>query len=311
MLFYIARRIVQALGVIVLVSALVFFISHLAGDPAALMAPTGATREQIAEIRHQYGFDRPVVVQYLDFMKGAVRGDFGNSLRHGQPALTMIRNTLPNTIQLAVVAQLLALIVAIPAGMLAATRRNSAFDSLTMAGAVLGQSIPVFWLGLMLILVFGVVLHVLPISGMGGWKHLVLPAVTLSTYSMARTSRLVRSSMLEVLTQEYVTTARAKGLPEWVVLWQHALKNAFIPVLTIVSLDFGLLLGGAVITETIFAWPGIGRLMINAINTRDFPLIQACVFTVSVVFVLINTIVDILYTYLDPRIKYTGGSRRG
>jgi len=301
---YLLRRVIQALVVIFVVSGLVFFASHMLGDPAALMAPVGASRQQVAEISHQMGFDRPLLVQYGDFLGAALRGDLGVSLRHDQPAMTLILETLPNTLQLAVVAQLLALLLAIPAGIFAATRRNSAFDGLTMAGAVLGQSVPSFWLGLMLIVVVGVNLRLLPVSGMGDWRHLILPAVTLSMYPMARTARLVRSGMLEVLGQEYITTARAKGLAERVVLARHALKNALIPVITMVSLDFGTLLGGAVVTETIFAWPGLGRLIITAINTRDFPLIQASVIVVAVVFVVINLLVDVAYVYLDPRVEY-------
>jgi peptide/nickel transport system permease protein len=299
----ILARFVQAVVVIFCVSALVFFATHLLGDPAALIAPVGATREQVAEISHQMGFDRPITTQFLDFLSAAVRGDLGVSLRHEQPALGLILTTLPNTLQLAVIAQVLALVVAVPAGVFAATRRNTIVDGLTMAGAVLGQSVPSFWLGLMLIIVVGVNLRLLPISGMGDWRHLILPAVTLSTYPMARTARLVRSGMLEVLGQEYIQTARAKGLTERLVLWKHALKNALIPVVTIVSLDFGTLLGGAVVTESIFAWPGLGRLIINAINTRDFPLIQASVIVVAVVFVTINLLVDATYTLIDPRIR--------
>ena len=312
MIFYIVRRILLAVLVVVAVSALVFFISHLVSDPAALMAPPGATAEQLDEIRHAYGLDRPVVVQYLDYMGGIVlRGDLGTSMRHGVPVTTLIRDTLPNTVQLALVAQLLALALAIPAGVFAATHRNSAFDSATMTAAVFGQSIPGFWLGLMLILVFGVKLRWLPISGTGGVSHLVLPAVTLAAYSLARTSRLVRSSMLEVLGQEYIMTARAKGLSERVVLYQHALKNAFIPVLTVIGLEFGLLLGGAVIVETVFSWPGMGRLLVDSIFNRDFPLTQALVIFISVVLVFMNLLVDMFYTVLDPRIKLVGGSRRG
>lgn len=302
---YVLRRVLQAIVVVFCVSALVFFISHLLGGPAVLMAPMGATREQVMEISHRMGFDRPIWVQYLDFLGGAIRGDLGVSLRQQQPALSLILKALPNTLQLALVAQALALAIAIPAGIFSATRRNSIFDGLTMAAAVLGQAIPSFWLGLMLILVFGVSLRILPVSGMGDWRNLIMPAVTLSTYSTARTARLVRSSMLEVLAQEYITTARSKGLSEGIVLWRHALKNAIIPVVTIVALDFGMLLAGAVITETIFAWPGVGRMVITAINTRDFPLIQASVLVVSVIFVFINLLVDVAYTYLDPRIKYT------
>jgi peptide/nickel transport system permease protein len=302
---YLLRRFLRAIVVVFFVSAVVFWVSHGIGDPATLLAPVGATREQVVELSHQMGFDRPLWVQYGDFLAGAIHGDLGVSVRHQEPALGLILKTLPNTLQLAVLAQLIALIIAIPVGMLAATHRNSVFDHLAMLGAVLGQAIPSFWLGLMLIIIVGAGLQWLPVSGMGDWRNLVLPAITLSTYPLARTARLVRSGMLEVLAKEYITTAHAKGLSKWVILSRHAFRNAIIPIVTIVSLDFGQLLGGAIVTETVFAWPGLGRMVITAINTRDFPLIQASVIVVAVVFIVINLLVDIVYTYLDPRIRYS------
>lgn len=301
---YILWRFVQAVLVVLVVSTLVFFISHALGDPTSLMTGEGTTKEQMENVRHQLGLDRPVLVQYFDFMGQLLRGNLGDSIRFQMPTMKVILQTLPNTIKLALLAMAFALLVAIPAGILAATHRDSWFDGLTMAGAVIGHSMPSFWLGLMLILVFGVALKWLPISGMASWKAYVMPAFTLSLWSLARTARLVRSSMLEVLGMEYVRTARAKGLAERMVLLRHALKNALIPVVTMVSLDFGYLLGGAVIIETIFAWPGLGRQVVTAIMTHDFPMIQASVLVIAVTFALINVLVDIGYTYLDPRIRY-------
>jgi ABC-type dipeptide/oligopeptide/nickel transport system permease component len=302
---YIFLRIIQAIIVLFLVSTLIFFVSHALGDPASLMTGEGATVEQMENVRHQMGLDRPILVQYADFLGKLIRGNLGDSLRFQMPAVKVILNTLPNTIKLAVIAQLFALLVGIPAGLMAATHRNSAFDGITMAFAVVGYAMPSFWLGLMLILVFGVTLHWLPISGMASWQNYVLPGFTLSLWSLAKTARLVRSSMLEVMGQEYVRTARAKGLTERTVLLRHALKNALIPVVTLVSLDFGYLLGGAVIVETIFSWPGLGRQVVTAIMTHDFPMIQASVLIIAVTFVFINVLVDIGYTYLDPRIRYS------
>lgn len=302
---YICRRLIQSVFVILAVSFVVFMLSHLTGDPAALMLPPDASPEQYLEFRHRMGLDRPLLAQYVNYLSEALRGDLGTSLWHRQPALDLVLERLPATGELALVAMLLSIAIGFPAGILSATRRNSVIDRLSMLGAVLGQAMPVFWLGLMLILIFGVKLHLLPTSGRGGLLNMVLPATTLGAYFVARNARLVRSSLLEVLTQEYITTARSKGLPERVVLWRHALKNAMMPVVTMLGLQVGTLLGGAIVAETVFAWPGLGRLIVQSVTHRDFPLLQAAVLLTSVIFVAINLLVDIIYGFLDPRIRYT------
>jgi peptide/nickel transport system permease protein len=300
---FVVRRLLQTVFVLVGVSFLSFGVLFVSGDPALQMVGPDATAEQIEDLRHQMGFDRPWPIQYLDFMSKAVRGDFGVSIRNRQPAFDLVKERLPATLQLAGAALAIALVVALPVGIFSATHHNTAYDSLAMLGALLGQSIPVFWLGLMLILVFGVNLRWLPISGYGEPQHLLLPALTLGTYSMARNARLVRSSMLEVLGLDFVRTARAKGLTSLAVNLRHALKNALLPVITVVGLEFGLLLGGAIVVETIFAWPGVGRLMLNAIQGKDYPLVEAAVITLALVFVVLNLLVDLAYAYLDPRIR--------
>ncbi len=249
------------------------------------------------------GFDDPFLVQYGRFLYGALRGDFGQSVRHGEPAFDLVMERMPATFELSGAALLIALCLAIPAGIVSAVRRNSLLDYVSTVVALLGQSMPTFWLGIMLILLFSVQLNLLPSSGRGGWQHLLLPAVTLGLFTTARITRLTRSGMLEVLNQDYIRTARAKGVANPPVVWKHALKNAAIPIVTIVGIELGTLLGGSVITETIFAWPGVGRLSVQAIYNRDYPVVQAAVFTLSATFVLVNLFVDVLYTYLDPRIR--------
>ena len=301
---YLLRRLWQSLLVLFGVSVVVFLILHLTGDPAALLLPPDATAEDIARFRTAMGFDDPVAVQYLRFLKGAVRGDFGESLRHGEPAMPLVVERLPATFQLAGAGLLIALGLAIPAGIISAMKRNTAVDYVTTVAALLGQAMPTFWLGIMLILVFSVRLNWLPSSGRGGLEHLILPAITLGLFTTARITRLTRSGMLEVLAQDYIRTARAKGVGESPVVWKHALKNASIPIVTIVGIDLGTLLGGSVITETIFAWPGVGRLSVQAIFNRDYPVVQSAVFLLASTFVIVNFLVDIVYTYLDPRIRY-------
>ena len=319
---YLARRFWQSLLVLFGISLIVFIILHLTGDPAVLLMPPDATREDIENFRKIMGFNDPLFVrwppwqylhppwqfladtQYGRFFMGAIRGDFGTSFRHQQPALGLVLERMPATIELTLAAMAVAISVAIPVGILSAVRRNSAVDHAGMVMALLGQSMPVSWLGIMLILLFAVRLNLLPAFGTGSLRHLILPAVTLGAFSMARMARLTRSGMLEVLGQEYVRTARAKGLSEIRVILKHSLKNAAIPVITVIGLDLGTLLGGAVITETIFAWPGVGRLAVQAIANRDYPVVQAAVFTLASIFVIINFLVDVLYTYLDPRVAY-------
>jgi ABC-type dipeptide/oligopeptide/nickel transport system permease component len=301
---YLRRRLWQSLLVLFGVSVVVFLILHLTGDPAALLLPPDATAEDIAKFRTAMGFDDPVAVQYLRFLKGAVRGDFGESLRHGEPAMGLVLERLPATFELAGAGLLIALGLAIPAGIVSAVRRNTSVDYISTVVALLGQAMPTFWLGIMLILVFSVRLNWLPSSGRGGLEHLILPAITLGLFTTARITRLTRSGMLEVLGQDYVRTARAKGGGEPPVIWKHALKNASIPIVTIVGIELGTLLGGSVITETIFAWPGVGRLSVQAIFNRDYPVVQSAVFLLASTFVIVNFLVDVVYTYLDPRIRF-------
>jgi ABC-type dipeptide/oligopeptide/nickel transport system permease component len=301
---YLLRRLWQSLLVIFGVSVVVFLILHLTGDPAALMLPPDATAEDIAKFRHDMGFDDPVAVQYVRFLKGAVRGDFGQSIRHGEPAMGLVVERLPATFELAGAGLVIALALAIPAGIVSAVRRNTSIDYISTVVALLGQAMPTFWLGIMLILVFSVRLNWLPSSGRGDVEHLILPAITLGLFTTARITRLTRSGMLEVLGQDYIRTARAKGMGEPPVVWKHALKNAAIPIVTIVGIELGTLLGGSVITETIFAWPGVGRLSVQAIFNRDYPVVQSAVFLLASTFVIVYFRVDVVYTYLDPRIRF-------
>lgn len=312
---YLFRRFWQSLLVLFGISLIVFILLHLSGDPAILMMPPDATKEDIENFRALMGFNDPLFArwppwriptdtQYGRFLGGLVRGDFGNSFRHQQPALGLVLERMPATIQLTLAAMTIAVCVAIPVGIVSAVKRNTALDHLGMSMALLGQSMPVYWLGIMFILLFAVRLNLFPAFGSGTWRHLALPAVTLGAFSMARIARLTRSGMLEVLGQEYIRTARAKGVRDLAVILKHALKNAAIPVITVIGLDLGTLLGGAVITETIFAWPGVGRLAVQAIANRDYPVVQAAVFVLAAIFVLINFLVDVLYSYVDPRVAY-------
>jgi len=301
---YLRRRLWQSLLVLLGVSVVVFLILHLTGDPAALLLPPDATAEDIAKFRTAMGFDDPVAVQYVRFLKGAVRGDFGESLRHGEPAMGLVLERLPATFELAGAGLLIALGLAIPAGIVSAVRRNTSVDYVSTVVALLGQAMPTFWLGIMLILIFSVLVESLKKTGRGGLEHLILPAITLGLFTTARITRLTRSGMLEVLGQDYIRTARAKGVGEPPVVWKHALKNASIPIVTIVGIELGTLLGGSVITETIFAWPGVGRLSVQAIFNRDYPVVQSAVFLLASTFVIVNFLVDVIYTYLDPRIRF-------
>jgi peptide/nickel transport system permease protein len=300
---FLFRRLLQSLVVLFGVSFVVFAILHLTGDPALVLLPPDASPEDVRRFREVMGFNDPFFVQYGRFLKGALQGDFGQSVRHGEPAFGLVLERMPATFELAGAALVLALCLAIPAGIVSAVRRNTALDYLATVVALFGQSLPTFWLGIMLILLFSVQFHLLPSSGRGTLEHLILPAVTLGLFTTARITRLTRSGMLEVLNQDYIRTARAKGVSDPPVVWKHALKNAAIPIVTIVGIELGTLLGGSVITETIFAWPGVGRLSVQAIANRDYPVVQAAVFLLASTFVLVNLLVDIVYTYLDPRIR--------
>ena len=302
---YIPRRAWQALLVIIGVSAVSFFLIQMTGDPAALMLPMDASAADVAHFRESMGFNDPLYIQYGRFLGQVLQGNFGDSIRHNQPALEMVFERLPATAELTVVALLLSVLVAVPLGVITATRQHTLADGLGSVAGLLGQSMPTFWLGIMLIMVFSVQFKALPPSGRGGLEHLLLPAITLGTYSMATTMRLLRSKMLEVLGQDYIRTAQAKGLPQRVVIYRHALRNAMLPVITVIGLQVGAMLGGAVVTETIFAWPGIGRLAIQAINNRDIPLVQAVVFVAAATIVTVNLATDLLYGYYDPQIRFT------
>ena len=298
---------IQKLGhtaiVVFCVLTLVFVVLHMTGDPVMMLLPPNASREEIDALSRTLGLDQPLIVQYGRFLARIARGDFGTSLQHQQPAMGLVAERLPASALLAVTALGLAVAVALPLGIVAATRRGTVLDRLAVALAALGQSAPIFWTGLMLMLVGSVILQLLPTSGYGTWRHLILPALTLASYPMAAIARLVRSGMLEVLDADYVRTARAKGLPERGVVLKHTLRNAALPIVTVVGLQFGLLLGGAIVCEMIFSWPGVGRLMIFAIYNRDFPLVEAAVFVMAMVFVAGNMLVDLCYAWLDPRVK--------
>ena len=302
---YILRRLIQGIAVVFGVSLVTFGLLFATGDPAALLLPLDATQEERDQVRARLGLDDPIIVQYGRFVGGAVRGDFGQSIRQSEPALSLVLERLPATLELTVTAMVIAVLVAVPAGLIAAAWRGTIVDQAAMFVALLGQSIPSFWLGIMLLLFFSVQLELLPPFGRGSWENLILPAVTLAMYSMARTARLVRSGLIDVLGQDYIRTARAKGLSEALVLRRHALRNALLPVVTVLGLDLAHLLGGAIIVETIFAWPGIGRLAVNSIGARDYPVVQAAVFLVAVAYTLVNFLVDVLYAYLNPRVRFS------
>ncbi|MBW1699903.1 MAG: ABC transporter permease [Deltaproteobacteria bacterium] len=303
---YLTRRLIHSIIIIFGISIAVFVISRLSGDPVSLMVDFDTPNEDREILRKELGLDRPVLIQYLIFIKGAVQGDFGTSIRHGEPAIRLVFQRIPATLRLLVVTILWAIIVAIPIGIISALKRNSFFDLIGMTLSFLGQSIPSFWLGIMLIMIVGVRFRLLPISGYGDGAlvNVILPAVTLGAFEMASFARITRSSMLAVLDMDFIQTARAKGLAEFFVVIKHALKNALIPIVTIMGLHVAFLMGGAVITEQIFAYPGVGWLAIQAIYNRDFPVIQAIVMIVSVGVVVTNFLIDILYTFIDPRIRY-------
>jgi len=301
---YLVRRCGRALVALWLVSTVVFVVMRLSGDPVPLLLPPDAPRSEIFRVRSELGLDRPLIVQYGVFLERAVQGDFGRSIHFRESAMAVTLQYLPATLELALLTFLLSVVVAIPTGVFAAIRRNTLYDAVSMTAAFVGQSAPTFFIGIMLILVFSLQLRLLPTSGRGGLAHIVLPTVTLAAFALASIARITRASVLDVLRSDFVRTARAKGLIELWVIGKHALKNAAIPILTMSGLQFGSLLSGAVVTETIFAWPGIGRLTIQSIYNRDYPVVQATVFLTAVMFIAVNLIVDLVYALLDPRIRY-------
>jgi ABC-type dipeptide/oligopeptide/nickel transport system permease component len=300
------RQIVQAAIVLLNVSLVVFVLVRIVpGDPARLMLGMEASEDAVQAARAQFGFDRPLFVQYAQFVGGALRGDLGQSVRFRRPVGDLLRESFPATLELALAATVIALLLAVPAGIYAAVHRDGVLDRLLMAGALIGQAMPIFWLGIMLITLFSVKLGWLPTSGRGSLAQLIMPSVTLSTYVMALLARLTRSNMLDVLREQYVRTARAKGLRETVIVHKHALMSAALPIVTVLGLQVGALLSGAVVTETVFNWPGIGTLALRAIQQRDYPVVQGVVLVSAALFVLINGMVDLAYRYLDPRVRLT------
>jgi len=285
------------------VSTLVFVVMRLSGDPVPLLLPQDASAADVARVRHDLGLDQSLPVQYGVFLSNVIRGDFGMSIYLGQSAFDVVLDRLPATLELAAASMLLAVAVALPLGVIAAVYRQRAIDRVGMVVVMVGQSAPTFYVGIMMIIVFSVTLQIFPSSGRGSWSQLAMPAATLGLFSMASIARITRSSVLDVLGAEYVRTARAKGLRERVVVGRHVLRNALIPIVTIMGLQFGSLLGGAVVTETIFAWPGLGRLAIQSISNRDYPVVQAAVFMAAVFFVGVNFIVDVLYVLINPRMR--------
>lgn len=320
---FIIRRLLQSAIVIIGVTLITFTALQMSGDPTYLYVSERATAEEIQRTREVLGFDKPLPEQYMTFLGKLVQGDFGNSLSYKRPALDAVMEALPATLELTFFAMFLAIFIAIPLGVIASLYRGTAADGSIMTVAMLGQSIPSFWLGIMMIMFFGLQLRILPISGhvpfimpliQGNFVqaftslpqslyYLIMPGFAVAFYSISRNARLVRSSMLEVLSQDFVRTARAKGISERAVVIRHALRNAWLPVVTMVGLEFGFLIGGVVVVEMVFSWPGIGRLVFNAINQRDIPVVQAAVVILALVFIALNLVVDLVYARIDPRVK--------
>src|ERR1700675_3712210 len=300
---FLGNRLFRALIALWLVSTVVFVVMRLSGDPVPLLLPPDAPASEMERVRRELGLDRPLAVQYAVFLGNTVRLDFGRSLHFREPAFTVVRGYILATLELGLTAFVLAAVFAVPIGLLSAMKRNSVLDHAAMGLALIGQSAPTFFLGILFILLLALKADLFPTSGRGGWLHLVLPALTLGAFTMASIARLTRSAVLEVLGADYIRTARAKGVAEMWVVAKHTLKNAAIPIVTITGLQFGTLLGGAVVTETVFAWPGIGRLAVQSIYNRDYAVVQCTVFLAAVMFIVINFFLDLVYGALDPRIR--------
>jgi ABC-type dipeptide/oligopeptide/nickel transport system permease component len=297
------ERLLRALVALWLVSTVVFVVMRLSGDPVPLLLPPDAPRSEIFRVRAELGLDRPLPVQYVTFLGNLLRGDFGRSIHFREPAARVVLGYLPATIELGLTAFGLAVLAAVPIGVFSAVRRNSLLDHAAMTLALVGQSAPTFFLGILFILIISLKAGLLPTGGRGTWAQLVLPALTLGVFAMASIARLTRSAVLEVLRSDYVRTARAKGLAEFFVVAKHTLKNAALPIVTITGLQFGSLLGGGVVTETVFAWPGMGRLAIQSIYNRDYPVVQCAVFISALTFIVLNFLIDLVYGFLDPRVR--------
>jgi ABC-type dipeptide/oligopeptide/nickel transport system permease component len=302
-LLFLAPRLLRALVAVWLVTTVVFVVMRLSGDPVPLLLPPDAPRSEYERVARELGLDRPLPVQYAVFAGNVLRGDFGRSIHFREPALSVVKGYLGATLELGLAAFVIAAVVAVPIGLLSAIRRNSLLDHVAMAVALVGQAAPTFFLGILFILLLSLKADLFPTGGRGEWKHLVLPALTLGAFTTASIARLTRSAVLEVLRADYIRTARAKGVAERWVVAKHTLKNAALPIVTITGLQFGTLLGGAVVTETVFSWPGIGRLAIQSIYNRDYPIVQCTVFLSAIMFIVLNFAIELLYGFLDPRVR--------
>jgi len=302
-LTFLGTRLARAFVALWLVSTVVFVVMRLSGDPVPLLPPPDAPRSEIFRVRAELGLDRPILVQYGVFLAHVARGDFGRSIHFREPAMKVVAGYLPASLELALTAFVVAALIAVPVGLVSAIKRNTLIDHAIMAVALVGQSAPTFFLGILFILVLSLQAGLFPTSGRGDWRHLVLPALTLGAFAMASIARLTRSAVLEVLRADFVRTARAKGVSEMLVVVKHTLRNAALPIITITGLQLGQLLAGAVVTETVFAWPGIGRLAIHSIYNRDYPVVQCTVFLSALVFIAVNFVIDVLYGVLDPRLR--------
>ena len=300
---FLAHRLFRALIALWLVSTVVFVVMRLSGDPVPLLLPPDAPTSEIMRVRHDLGLDQPLPIQYGVFLGNLARGDFGRSIHFREPAFSVVRGYLLATLELGLTAFVFATLVAVPIGLLSAMKRNTVIDHVAMGVALVGQAAPTFFLGILFILLLALKADLFPTSGRGDWRHLVLPALTLGAFTMASIARLTRSAVLEVLRADYIRTARAKGVGEALVVAKHTLKNAAIPIVTITGLQFGTLLGGAVVTETVFSWPGIGRLAVESFRNRDYPVVQCTFFLAAVMFIVINFAIDLVYGFLDPRVR--------
>ncbi|MGE7273229.1 ABC transporter permease [Brevibacillus panacihumi] len=301
---YIVKSFIQVIPLLLLITLIVFILVRVSGDPVSLMLPEDATEQDKVILRAALGLDQPLYIQYVSFMSDVFQGDFGNSYRYNQPALSLVLERLPASIELGVASLLVAIVISFPLGIFSALKRNTFWDLIITGCSVLGKATPNFWVGIMLILLISVQLGWLPVSGREGISHLILPAITLGTGLTAQLTRLIRSNLLEVLEQDYVRTARSKGLNETLVICKHALRNSLLPVITVLAMNLSGLVGGSLITEAIFAWPGMGQLVIQAVNTKDMAIVQAAVFVISIIVIFSNLLADIIYRYVDPRIKY-------
>jgi peptide/nickel transport system permease protein len=300
----IGQRLIQVVVICLGISFVSFVLLHLTGDPVTMMLPLDAPEREIDLFRQKMGFDRPIPIQYLTFLKNAIQGDFGNSLFLERPAISLVLERFPASLLLISAGLSLALLIAIPLGIISALKNHSLADNLCTSFAVMGQAMPLFWFAIMMMIIFSIQLRWLPVSGYGTWKHLVLPAICMGLWQSPPTMRIIRSGMLDILSQDYIRTAQAKGLSEWKVVVKHALKNALIPVVNLIGLQFGFLVGGAVVTETVFSWPGVASLLLNAIRTYDFPVVQASLFLLALLIICVNLLVDVICVFIDPRIRH-------